>query len=293
MRRGLVLLVLGFILTLAISGTAVAHTTGDPPDTHRRSDSHPFSWDAWRPATCMPDRCFCERIRSGAIRQPANTWSNLGFILVGLSVIVSAARDLGRRSQPGALNPMRTQFAYPAVYGIATLLIGMGSVFYHSSLVFAGQTVDVISIYLLTSFMVIYSLFRAGWTSPKAFVATYLPLNIALGYVAINWPVSRRYIFIVLLLAVLVCEAIVRRRTHLTAKRSFLYVALVNLVAACACWIVDITGTVCLPNSWFQAHAMWHILIAATIGFVYLYYRSETVAQGDNRCYRDFVGTKC
>ena len=59
---------------------------------------------------------------------------------------------------------------------------------------------------------------------------------------------------------------------------SFFYAALVTLVAACACWIVDITGTVCLPNSWFQAHAMWHVLIAATIGFVYLYYRSETVA---------------
>ena len=226
----------------------------------------------------MPDRCFCEKVRSGAIRQPANTWSNLGFILVGLSVIVSAAHDLPRRSQPGALNPMRAQFIYPAVYGIATLLIGMGSVFYHSSLAFVGQTVDVISIYLLTSFMVIYSLFRAGWISTKAFVAIYLPLNIVLGYVAINWPVSRRYIFIVLLLAVLVSEAIVRRRARPTMKRSFFYAALANLVAACACWIVDITGAVCLPNSWFQAHAMWHVLIAATIGFVYLYYRSETVA---------------
>jgi hypothetical protein len=170
---------------------------------------------------------------------------------------------------------MRAQFVYPAVYGIATLLIGMGSVFYHSSLAFAGQTVDVVSIYLLTSFMVIYSLFRAGWIGTRAFVATYLSSNAVLALMAINWPVTRRYIFILLLLAVLVSEAVVRRRTRPTMNQSFFYATLANLVAACACWIVDITGAVCLPNSWFQAHAMWHILMAATIGLVYLYYRSE------------------
>jgi hypothetical protein len=280
-RRRLALLVFWFILILAISGTAVAYTTEGQLDTRRSGDSlsfsFPFSWDAWRPATCMPDRCFCERIRSGAIRQPANTWSNLGFILVGLSIIASATHDLCRRPRPDVLNPnpMRAQFVYPAVYGIATLLIGMGSVFYHSSLAFAGQTVDVVSIYLLTSFMVIYSLFRAGWIGTRAFVATYLSSNAVLALMAINWPVTRRYIFILLLLAVLVSEAVVRRRTRPTMNQSFFYATLANLVAACACWIVDITGAVCLPNSWFQAHAMWHILMAATIGLVYLYYRSE------------------
>jgi hypothetical protein len=281
-KRTFAVLFCWFILILVVSGRVAAYAADGPPDTQRLRYSDSFTWDAWRPATCMPDRCFCERIQSGAIRQPVNTWSNLGFILVGLSVIVSAARDLARRSKPGALNPMRAQFVYPAVYGIATLLIGIGSIFYHSSLVFVGQTMDVISIYLLASFMVIYSLFRAGWMSPRAFVAIYLPLNIALGYMAINWPSSRRYIFIVLLLAVLVTEVVVRRRTRPTMKLSFFWAALVTLVAACASWIVDITGTVCLPNSWFQAHAMWHVLIAATIGFVYLYYRSETVEQGEN-----------
>jgi hypothetical protein len=282
MKRTLAVLFCWFILILAVSGRAAAYATDGPPDTQRLGYSDSFSWDAWRPATCMPDRCFCEPIQRGAIRQPVNTWSNLGFILVGLTVIVSAAHDRCQRSLPGALNPMRTQFVYPAVYGIATLLIGIGSIFYHSSLVFVGQTMDVISIYLLASFMVIYSLFRAGWINPRAFVATYIPLNITLGYMAINWPVTRRYIFVVLLLAVLVTEVVVRRRTRSTMKLSFFYAALVTLFAACACWIVDITGTVCLPNSWFQGHAMWHVLMAATIGFVYLYYRSETVAQGEN-----------
>jgi hypothetical protein len=279
MRRRLALFVFWSILILAISGTAVAHTTRGPLDTRRSSGSPAFSWDVWRPATCMPDRCFCERIRSGAIRQPANTWSNLGFILVGLSIIASTAHDLFRRSRPDVFNPnpMRDQFVYPAVYGIATLLIGMGSTFYHSSLVFAGQTIDVVSIYLLTSFMVIYSFFRAGWINTGTFVATYLSSNIVLALMAINWPITRRYIFIVLLLAVLVSEAVVRRKMRPTMKQSFFYAALASMVAACACWIVDITGIVCLPNSWFQAHAMWHILMAATIGFAYLYYRSETV----------------
>jgi hypothetical protein len=43
-----------------------------------------YYWADWKPATCMPDRCFCEAVRPGAIAQPANTWSSFGFDLVGL-----------------------------------------------------------------------------------------------------------------------------------------------------------------------------------------------------------------
>jgi hypothetical protein len=46
-----------------------------------------YSWASWKPATCMPDHCFCEAIRPGTIAQPANTWSSFGFVWVGLMII--------------------------------------------------------------------------------------------------------------------------------------------------------------------------------------------------------------
>ena len=163
-----------------------------------------YSWEGWMPATCMPNRCFCERIRAGAIRQPVNTWSNLAFILVGLLVVGVAAGDVCHASSSGASNPMRTRFVYPAVYGIATILIGTGSMFYHASLAFAGQVVDVISMYLLTSFMLLYNLSRMRRIGNRAFVASYLLANVVLAYLSIRWPVLRRYAFLALMLGVLV-----------------------------------------------------------------------------------------
>ena len=41
------------------------------------------------PANCIPDNCFCEAIRYGEwIRQPANTWSNLFFILIAEIILL-------------------------------------------------------------------------------------------------------------------------------------------------------------------------------------------------------------
>lgn len=38
------------------------------------------------PDPCVKtDTCYCERLRLGMIKQPSNTWSNLGFVLVGLT----------------------------------------------------------------------------------------------------------------------------------------------------------------------------------------------------------------
>jgi type IV secretory pathway VirB2 component (pilin) len=170
---------------------------------------------------------------------------------------------------------MRRKFVYPAVYGVVTVLIGIGSTFYHMSLAFAGQVVDIISIYLLTSFMLLYNLSRTRRMGNGAFVGYYLLSNVLLGFISIRVPVLRRYIFLALLVAVLVSEVVIRRKRRPRMNVAFMVVALVSLVLGCTAWILDVTRVVCSPESWLQGHAMWHVLMAAVIGFMYLYYRSE------------------
>ena len=58
-------------------------------------------------------------------------------------------------------------------------------------------------------------------------------------------------------------------------NEAFLVAAIASLVMACSAWILDVTRVVCAPDSWLQGHAMWHVLMAAVIGWMYLYYRSE------------------
>ena len=64
-------------------------------------------------------------------------------------------------------------------------------------------------------------------------------------------------------------------------KMVYLWAAIGSLVAAGFAWAVDLVavaglaGVVCAPAGRLQGHALWHVLMAALIGFVYFYFRSE------------------
>ena len=262
-------LVLMLVVLCAMSAYARADGGGFPPHML------PQPWRRLQPATCMPDRCFCERIRAGVIRQPINTWSNLGFIFAGVVALAAAVHDFTLTRHPYPANPMRAYWIYPLIYGAAAILIGIGSMVYHSSLAFFGQVVDVIAMYLLTSFMAFYNVSRLRRLRGGVFLIIYVLANVALGYASMRWPVLRRYIFVVLLLAVLVSEIAVRGKRRSTSNVSYFAAALAGLVLACASWILDITRVICLPDSWLQAHALWHVFMAVAIGFTFFYYRSE------------------
>jgi hypothetical protein len=240
-------------------------------------------WRALPPATCMPDHCFCERVRPGVICQPINTWSNLGFVSAGLVALATAVHDFTLVPSRTRANPMLAHWIYPVTYGTAAILIGLGSMVYHSSLAFFGQVIDVLAMYLLTSFMVVYNLSRLRRMRAGVFVGVYLLANVVSGYASIRWPVLRRYIFVLLLLGVLATEVLVRRVRHPRGEDGYFAGALASLVLACTAWVLDITRAVCAPDSWLQAHALWHVFMAAAIGCVYFYYRSEVGSMLDLR----------
>ena len=71
-------------------------------------------WDGWRAATCMPDACFCEAIRDGAVRQPANTWSCLAFLAAGAMVLYRTMGDASSAARPRGASRLEAR----AIYGV-------------------------------------------------------------------------------------------------------------------------------------------------------------------------------
>src|SRR4051812_15596025 len=71
-----------------------------------------------------PDTCFCERfLRAGElIKQPANTWGNLGFITVGLLILRQVGTDRARAVLPH--NPMTSATGYATIYGVLVVFLG-------------------------------------------------------------------------------------------------------------------------------------------------------------------------
>lgn len=237
----------------------------------------PISWEGWRVATCMPSHCFCEHLRNGTVRQPANTYSNLGFVLVGLLIISMIRRDNHTRSSGGTVssNLINNTPTYTLVYGWAVVFVGLFSMFYHASMTFIGQWFDVMAMYLLATFILLYALARAHQWSGTRFVILYLISNSVLGWILATAPSIRRYVFGVVLVAGLVAEIYARVRQHPEIQTKYILWSAFSLILAFTIWILDLKGILCSSHSLIQGHAFWHLLCAVSSGLMYLYYRSE------------------
>jgi hypothetical protein len=230
----------------------------------------PESWAAWQPATCMPDACFCEAIGPGFVRQPIGTWSNLAFVLVGLLILEDVLRPASARS-----NLLAQRRTYGVVYAVAVILIGLGSWFYHASLTFVGQWFDVMGMYLLGTFMLLYCCARLRPLSSRTFALSYVLFNLAPAISLIVVPELRRYLFGLLLVATIALEVVIRRQHVAQIRTGYFIAALLIYLLAQIIWTLDLNRIVCDPNGLLQGHALWHILTATSAGLLYWYYRSE------------------
>ena len=231
-----------------------------------------YSWSNWQPASCMPDHCFCEAQQNSIIRQPINTYSNLAFIFVGLVVFMIARRDWLNGKQNNLLDSHR---AYPIIFGTAAIVIGVGSFFYHASLTFLGQWLDVMGMYLFASFALVYTYARLRPIRSALFVFAYVVMKAMLGYLLIVNPDARRQIFAAMVYGIIALEALVWLVERPKIKLHYFVIALGALALAYGIWIADEAGGLCDPASLLQGHAIWHLLGAASAFLLFLYYRSE------------------
>lgn len=221
-------------------------------------------WANWQPATCLPDGCFCEAENTASpIRQMANTLSSLGYVFSGVWMMRRSSNKL--------------PFLHSVTLGISTIITGVGSAFYHASLTFIGQFFDILGMFMIAGFMLVYALERIWTLRLKTTIGLYLLLNLSLSWLQFAIPDTRRYVFALLLVMALIFEAYYRRQNapNITVNKLHLGVSLLTL--AYIIWILDNTRILCAETSLLQGHALWHLLGAVAVWFLYEYYASETV----------------
>ena len=224
-------------------------------------------WTVFTPATCFATHCFCEIPRSGElVLQPANSWSSLAFVFVGLWVMLAG----GARSN-------RTPFSgfAPIWFGLTAIVVGLGSFLLHATLTLWGQFGDVLGMYLFSAFTVAYSFKRWRGLGNGASAAIYLALCAVLIGLLIVMPETRRWMFAVVIVADIVVELWLARPHRPRVEVSWYLWGIALQGAAFTIWILDQTGRLCSGGSLLQGHAVWHLLNAAALYTSYLYYRSE------------------
>jgi hypothetical protein len=221
----------------------------------------------------MPDGCFCEAVRDQLVRQPANAVSGLAFVGIGMLILLSR-RTEAADPEPVASNPIRSQRIHAILLGVATLVVGIGTTLYHASLTFWAQTLDVLGMYLIATFIVVYNLGRLSALSTAAAATIYGVGNAVLLSGLIAFPQGRRFAFAALVVLAAGLEIAARRKRTPGPRANRFRAALLVLAAGFAIWVADITLAACSPYSWLQGHALWHLAGAAAVWLVFQYYYS-------------------
>lgn len=221
---------------------------------------------------------FCEAARNGVVLQPANTFSNAGFVLAGLLV--------GWR----AGNPRTTIAANPRLataYGVVVVLLGPASAAMHATQSALGGHLDLLSMYLIAGFAASYAWTRVLGRG-TAFFATLFGTVVVVCELVERIPghvpvvdIAANLAFGLFLLAALAGETVLWRRGRSRRQVGWGFASAGALALAFTIWNFAKDGSaLCHPHSLLQGHAAWHLLCAVAAYCLYRLYASERVNDG-------------
>ncbi|MVM30306.1 hypothetical protein GO755_09700 [Spirosoma sp. HMF4905] len=208
--------------------------------------------------------------------QRMNTYSNLAYFFFGVLIVQIAYQDY---KNEGIKHQNRLE-AFPmlsALMGICFIYLGFGSAFFHASLTYVGQRVDMNGTYGLTLVLVsiglYHILYKVRFTQPvKTIWAISLVILIVL-FLKIALLVPSSKLLPGLILALLIFIAI--NYFQFRKERSGLLgiASLVLMVVAVRFRTLDVQKIGCDPHSLIQGHSIWHLLTALSSVCSYSFFR--------------------
>ena len=206
---------------------------------------------------------------------PINAWTSYAQIFIG-NFFVSKALGEGEADEVYGqrTNLFQRHPILPFLLGVSYFLNGAGSYVYHASLTKFGHFLDYANIMVTVSFVSFYCvvdrfegyfdeshiehLVVAAWMA-IVIVSYFFTYRLAWVYTAVAAPI--------LLIAGIYCGY---SKDSRGTSNDYLIKALVSFIAALLFFEVpaDTGWPVCVPESWFQPHAIWHVL--AGIGMLFL-----------------------
>lgn len=210
---------------------------------------------------------FCEAARDGWVKQPANSFSNLGFVVAGLVI----AWHAGRTTLHGLATP----------YACLVVFLGPASAAMHATQSELGGQLDLLSMYLVAAFAAAYALLR-WYRRDRTFFWQLFLLFVAgcelIGLLGDDVPAvqqSGNVAFAALLLTAVILEVRLWRRADPTrTDLRWGAAALGCILVAFAIWNVTKTRW-CDPHSLIQGHAAWHLLGALSAYLLFRLWASE------------------
>lgn len=211
---------------------------------------------------------WCEERVCTWFNEPANTWSNLAYILVAGLILKSACKE----TNPSAATVQKR-------YGWAVFIMGAFSFWYHASNNYFTQIFDFIGMFIWLVYLMIINLKRLGYANSKnAFplYITFIALLTAVIPVLKSADIKFQILIPILGLALSGSEYLIYSRTKVAERLNYrwFFAGLMTIIVALGFSIGDAKRIMCNPqNHFLQGHAIWHVVAALGIYFVFLFYR--------------------
>ena len=224
-------------------------------------------WTPLREATGLPNVKWCEETLCSLISEPANTWSNLAFLVAAAALFWLTRKDSERTLR---------------FWGPATFWVGITSLVYHASLAFLTQVFDFFGMYFFFGLVLLLNLVRMGSLKKESLFRVLYTLIVVLTGVTVlvakvGLPVQG--IIGVMLVGALATEVIASKRSTTPVIHRFLGLGLLSIGVAAIFSGSDVSGAWCTPgNHVIQGHAIWHVLNAVGIVFAHFHYRQFRAA---------------
>ena len=212
--------------------------------------------------------------------QSMNTYSNLAYFFFGVLILQIALYD-SKNNDEAARNKLEKFPLLAALMGFCFIYLSFGSAFFHASLTYLGQRVDMNGTYSISIALLgigIYHVFHKMFFSEiikKIWIGTLLLIIIAFLPLSLMISSGKLLPFMILLLMILIGIHYFQFRK----QKSFILAILgfVLMFIAIKIRTLDVQKINCDPHSFYQGHAVWHLLTALSSFCSYAFFRFSKI----------------
>lgn len=226
-------------------------------------------WHSYAENYGAPNIKWCEETLCQFISEPANTWSNLGYLIAAFIIVAIG-------------NSRKDSFTFKQ-YGLIVFFMGAMSLFYHQSNYYLSQILDFVGMFFMVGWVIGINLIRLEKLSKsKLFLFNFITGSILTALMHWMYVAGIKFQGIVLLSAfvIIATEFMARKKFQVTYKN--FYLALGTLAVAFGFSIADGKRIWCVPtdHGWFsQGHAIWHWVAAVAMVFIYLHFSQKAIRE--------------
>jgi hypothetical protein len=207
-------------------------------------------WDSFTPGTVR----FCEDRLCGFIVEPANAWSNLAFLAMGLYLL--------RRTRLDGRTPLY-------LVGVTSILVGLGSFLFHMSGTFFGEFADLSAMFFIGSLMVTMEARRFVTMDRRQLTMCFVGLSVGSMLLLLVFRKIGILLFGIQIALVYASNIFWKMRKAVVVHQHAFRLGSTFAVAL-GIWGLDLSGAMCAPdNHVFTGHSVWHILTALCLYFFY------------------------